>query len=462
LSFTIPANHVLNDTGHTTDHDSIIQVLAVLANNNILNSAYSGGADPLGVSDSAPAIQAAINALPASGGVIVMPAGTYKLGSPLSLTVPCVFMGAGREATILTLANGVNDYAIKFTQGTGVAITGAYFADLQINGNAINQTAGGGISANGAVECTFERIHFTNCYNWGLALQAIPGGAFGHNNRIVNCTFDNAAAAGFGGGLWMTSNDENLVLGCDFQFLGGTASPSGSSLPVALYDQSGLHMIQSCTFVGSRGSNTNVIGIRIQNMKKTRVVGCTFDGQGGDNVFLAGQECAVVGNMFTSIGDQAATAGTAAGVHLEFAAANNTVTGNCFDSSSTNGRTGYFIYEQQIGSSGPNVITDNTMTVVGTLGVQAVLTAGVASQVARNIGFNPIGKQTAPGIPASTTPLTNPFNVDCSVWISGGTVTVISMGGQATGQTSGYFLLPAGQTITLTYTVAPAWVWFGN
>lgn len=461
MSFTIPANHVINDTGHTTDHDNIIQVLGVLANNNILNAAYAGGADPTGVSDSAPAIQAAVNALPSSGGVIVMPAGTYKLGSPISLTVPCVFMGAGREATILTLANAVNDYAIKFTQAAG-AITGAYFADFQINGNAINQTAGGGISANGAVECTFERIHFTNCYNWGLALQSQPGGAFGHNNRIINCTFDNAAAAGFGGGLWMTSNDENLILGCDFQFLGGTAAPAGSSTPVALYDQSGLHMIQSCTFVGSRGNNTTIIGVRIQNMKKTRVVGCTFDGQGGDNVFCAGQECVIVGNMFTSIGDQSAAGANAAGVHLEFASANNTVTGNCFDSSSTNGKTGYFIYEQQIGSSGPNVITDNTMTVVGTLAVQAVLTAGTASQLRNNLGYNPVGKQTAPAVPATTVALTNPFNVDCDVWVTGGTVTAIAINGQATGQTTGYIPVPAGATITLTYSAAPTWTWFGR
>jgi hypothetical protein len=386
LSFTIPADHVLNDTGHTTDHDSIIGVLAVLANNNILNTAYSGGADPLGVSDSAPAIQAAINALPSTGGVIVMPAGTYKLGSPLSLTVPCVIQGAGREATILTLANAVNDYAIKFTQSSG-AITGAYFADFQINGNGINQTAGGGISANGAVECTFERIHFTECYNWGLALQSQPGGAFGHNNRILNCTFDNAAAAGFGGGLWTTSNDESLILGCDFQFLGGTAAPSGSSYPVALYDQSGLHTIMGCTFVGSRGNSTDVIGIRIQNMKRTRVIGCTFDGQGGDGIWCAGTDCSIVGNEFTSISDQSASSGVFSGVHLEYAAQRNIVSGNCFDSSATNGKTYAMIYEQNIGGSGYNNMTNNTSLTRGTLAGTAFPTGLTGSVVSGNISM---------------------------------------------------------------------------
>jgi hypothetical protein len=78
-------------------------------------------------------------------------------------------------------------------------------------------------------------------------------------------------------------------------------------------------------------------------------------------------------------------------------------------------------------------------------------------------GINPAGPQTAPGIPSTTVPFTNPFPFDCTVFINGGTVSAVAIGGTTTGQTSGMFRVPYGQTITLTYTVVPtSWTWFGD
>ena len=82
--------------------------------------------------------------------------------------------------------------------------------------------------------------------------------------------------------------------------------------------------------------------------------------------------------------------------------------------------------------------------------------------IKNNQGYNPTGPQTAPSMPASGTSLTNPFFFDAAVYISGGTVTAIAVGGTATGLTSGSVIVPAGETITLTYSAAPTWVWIGN
>lgn len=64
-----------------------------------------------------------------------------------------------------------------------------------------------------------------------------------------------------------------------------------------------------------------------------------------------------------------------------------------------------------------------------------------------------------PSVPASTTPLTNPYWRDVAVAVAGGTVTNVAIDGQATGLTSGMFILPSGKTITLTYSVAPTMTW---
>jgi hypothetical protein len=71
------------------------------------------------------------------------------------------------------------------------------------------------------------------------------------------------------------------------------------------------------------------------------------------------------------------------------------------------------------------------------------------------------GPKAAPSVPASTTPLTNPFARDCVVIVNGGTVSAIAVAGTATGYTStGHtVVVPAGKTITLTYSSAPTWTW---
>jgi hypothetical protein len=78
-----------------------------------------------------------------------------------------------------------------------------------------------------------------------------------------------------------------------------------------------------------------------------------------------------------------------------------------------------------------------------------------------NSGYNPVGLLTAPAVPASGTPQANTFGVRVRVAVSGGSLTNIAINGTNTGLTSGMFELDPGETITLTYTAAPTWTWFG-
>jgi hypothetical protein len=70
------------------------------------------------------------------------------------------------------------------------------------------------------------------------------------------------------------------------------------------------------------------------------------------------------------------------------------------------------------------------------------------------------GVETPPTVPASTTPLANPFGVACLVTLRGGTVSVVAVAGVALSVVSALVLVPAGATITLTYAVAPTWTWY--
>lgn len=71
---------------------------------------------------------------------------------------------------------------------------------------------------------------------------------------------------------------------------------------------------------------------------------------------------------------------------------------------------------------------------------------------------NTLAPGVNPAVPASGTAQQN-YGPNATVYVSGGTVSGISLQGIATGLTSGAFPVCAGGTITLNYTVAPSWVW---
>lgn len=70
---------------------------------------------------------------------------------------------------------------------------------------------------------------------------------------------------------------------------------------------------------------------------------------------------------------------------------------------------------------------------------------------------------TTPGFPASTTPVTNANAWSVAVTITGGTLTSVNVGPAGNlvqvGTTAGTYFVPAGQQISITYSVAPTWAW---
>jgi hypothetical protein len=65
----------------------------------------------------------------------------------------------------------------------------------------------------------------------------------------------------------------------------------------------------------------------------------------------------------------------------------------------------------------------------------------------------------APGVPASTTPVTNTSGYNVQVVITGGTMTAVIINGVIVGAGAGTYQLPAGAVISMTYSVAPTWTW---
>lgn len=75
--------------------------------------------------------------------------------------------------------------------------------------------------------------------------------------------------------------------------------------------------------------------------------------------------------------------------------------------------------------------------------------------------FNNTGTTNTPAVPATNTPVTNANGWAVFVTITGGTLTSVKVNGVQVGTTAGTYVVPAGQTISITYSAAPTWNWVG-
>lgn len=112
----------------------------------------------------------------------------------------------------------------------------------------------------------------------------------------------------------------------------------------------------------------------------------------------------------------------------------------------------------------PDHISDVLNTARGTVAVANLddpdtLDVEGAAQTRVLNALQSVGVVTAPSVPASTTPLQNPFWRDAIVVINGGAVSDIHIDGMNLGVTASAVLVPTGSEITLTYTTAPTWTW---
>jgi hypothetical protein len=73
--------------------------------------------------------------------------------------------------------------------------------------------------------------------------------------------------------------------------------------------------------------------------------------------------------------------------------------------------------------------------------------------------YEQAGSVSAPGVPASTTPVVSTYKTPVIVTVIGGTGTQVNINGVNQGTFDGSYVLPALGTIILTYTVAPTWSW---
>ncbi len=192
------------------------------------------------------AIQAALNAVGASGGgEVYVGEGAYTLPFTLGLPSNVVLRGSNSKKTVFTLANSVNGHIITNADTTN-GNTGIGISNLVLEGNSANQTTGRGIFFKRVTDSRIEHVIIQNTKTDGIALDNCLN-VYGDKLQITHAVgtgflFITSSYCGVknseisynhvGVALASTSNhnyvSDNRILHTElYSLLGGTAADTG-------------------------------------------------------------------------------------------------------------------------------------------------------------------------------------------------------------------------------------------
>lgn len=218
-------------------------------------------------------IQAAINALPANGGLVKLGPGTHTISTALIIRSGVILEGEGSQATNISYTGaaqalvqatpgtriyGVGLRGMKFSDaGTGTigldldSVSTGVFEDLIIDGFATAVELQG---ANGF--CVYNR--FTNVTAANATTGYLVGAAGSNSNTFMACRA-NVCTTGWN----ITDSNQNQITHCQIE--GGTTGVSITSTSPSLADRNTI------AFTRFEGNTTNV-NITSSNVRETALL----------------------------------------------------------------------------------------------------------------------------------------------------------------------------------------------
>lgn len=409
-----------------------------LQNQSGVYNVHDFGAVGDGVTDDTAAIQTAIDtAITAKASLVYLPPGTYKISAALSITtnnIQFTLKGAGIGVTSITQSAVASDgisatgYLLSIenltvtgpgttSTGTGISLIGAaiigriILTRVQVSGFSI----GFAFTGNSFDQMSLTHVNFGSNNSHGLSITPTASSAL---LAVRDSIFDNNGGAGFN----IVPATLSYLLMQNVEAVNNSSGNILQSVLMASIDTLDVEEIPA-----------GVWGLQLINVQSFLIRASEFLASNGA-VANGGIYLASPGGSFGMV--QA----------CQFSPIADYTYGGMFINHGTN-----------IAWQGNQDTNHNLLSpVLDGAGVQSGL---VSLDTATN--FSPKGVLAAPAVPASGTAYANGFGVACRVFVTGGTVSAIALNGTSTGLTSGFILVGAGETITLSYTAVPTWTWFG-
>ena len=222
-------------------------------------------------------IQAALDALPANGGKVLLREGTYTLGDSLVMDSYQRLEGMGK-GTILKAKNSLNKDMITTQTATFNRYTEIY--NLTIDGNRANNTDGRGIYLTSPRNCRIDGVWIKETDSDAIRMSGVEG-TLGWYNWIVNSEIDNCD-----NGINITGYCEhNYIVSNTITFIVGIGLFADSDLDHILnnkFDQctgACIHLefgAGAWTVSGNSFDNGSSHHIILRSADKTKIIGNFF------------------------------------------------------------------------------------------------------------------------------------------------------------------------------------------
>lgn len=329
----------------------------------------SYGATGNGSTDDTTAIAAAITALPATGGILYFPPGTYLISSTLTITTNNVtVLGAGRYVSVLKAAVGLaGSDMLTFGNGS-TSCTGGGVSALGFD-SASTKSGGAGIYFNKCMFMTIEDVALSHQYNGihvgnnssviritdaDIYTSALNGIWVDGGNGTVNDIYisrvvaDNSPAA-TGSGIYVSGGDAVIAEHCDFlHFANGLLLEPTSGkksrwnfFTAVMFDyctNDGIHLggdagdIYGCTFTNCWASSNTGQGVYIgTGTGATEGISITSsrfitNGQAGIDLHSPATNIVLADNLIE--GNSTSSSGTYSGIKVGAGVVHVSITGN--------------------------------------------------------------------------------------------------------------------------------------
>lgn len=313
----------------------------------------SHGAKGDGQHDDTAAFQGAINALPASGGTLVVPPGIYMIDATKSINLRSnmnIHLQAG--AIIQAIPCGVENYAIlKAINVDNVNISGGEIIGDRDAHQGNKGEWGMGVDLRGCKRVVIENLTVKKCWGDGIYLghSNVPGVSGGEceNITLKNVTADENRRQG----LSIVGCIGAMILGCRFIRTHGTAPECGIDLEPSPAKRVEKIIINNCELHSNKGFGVALSGALVVN---NRVEKCSIHDNGRDGLLLAKA-------MATNISENQFFNNGRSGILLMQSARGNAIQNNKFSNTGTS-KPGHYDHITVRGGSLDNRIQNNVFT----------------------------------------------------------------------------------------------------
>jgi len=254
-------------------------------------------------------IQAAIDALPSTGGSILLSNGQFNISSTILIKSYVTFAGVG-PSTILYLSNNSNVDVLS--SNPALALDYINIRDLRINGNKDNNSAGSGIYLYNPARLFIDNVAIINPKADGIRLERESNSLNRYGESLIHNSY---LANGDGNGISVNLDNDFTIYGLDIistrvEVFAGYGIKTYGSGKVLIDDcwissnANGVYINGSSrpSMSSSKIEYNSVFGAQFQSVYYARIIGSLFRdnsyiSSGYSNLnFIAGGKNEVIGN----------------------------------------------------------------------------------------------------------------------------------------------------------------------